>query len=168
MLIVTELWNAMNFDPDMTRTEFYEEVARLHEKHYGSGWEHVKRYYDLLEATEIAGSFCVTSWGTASRYMHDLDIYAASWDEMLEELTLAEREADSAHQVDLIRRLRTAALYSGCVLLYDRAVGLEDAAALDMLRERWARMLEVMATTGIGNMIENNRILASLDDTVRQ
>ena len=168
MLIVMELWNAMYFDADMTRTEFNEELARLMEKHYGSGWQHVKRYYDLLEATEIAGEFCVTSWGTPFWYMHDLDIYAASWDEMLDELALAERDADSAHQVDLIRRLRTAALYTGCALLYYGAYEFEDEATLDMLRERWDDMLATMASCGIENMKERNHILDSLDDTMWQ
>ena len=168
MMIVSELWNAMFFDPDMTRTEFEEELARLLEKHYGSGWRHVKRYYDLLEETEIAGKFCVTSWGTPAWYMHDLDIYSASWDEMLSELDLAEREADSAHQVDLIRRLRTAALYSGCVLLYYEAYEFEDEEMLEMLRGRWAQMFETMAVCGIKNMTERNSLLTSLDDTMWQ
>ena len=166
MLIISELWDSLMFDPDMTRAEYYEEAARLLEKYYGDGWRHVDRYFDLLEEAEIAGKYCWTNWFSPSYYMVDLDLYAASWDEMLSELVLAERDANSAHQVDLIRRLRTAALFSGCTLLYFKEYELGDYAALELLRTRWAQMYEVLATCGIEKLVSDRRILVSLDDTM--
>ena len=164
MLIISELWDAMMFDPDMSRAEFYDEAARLLEKYYGDGWKHVDRYLDLLEEAEIAGEYCWTNWFSPAAYRVDLDVYAASWDEMLAELVLAEHDANSAHQVDLIRRLRTAALYSGCTLLYFKAYELEDDATLEKLRARWAEMFEVMATCGIVDMVKDRKLVEKLDE----
>ena len=168
MLIISELWDAMMFDPDMTRAEYYEEVARLLEKYYGSGWTHMMRYYDMLEDAEIAGDYCWTNWYSPECFRVDLDIYRSYWDEMLDELSLAERGADSAHQVDLIRRIRTDALYSGCTLLYFKAYEFEDEETLALLRERWGQMFEVMESCGIVKLKEYGHLLPSLDDTMWQ
>ena len=168
MLIISELWDALMFDPDMTRAEYYEEVARLLEKYYGSGWEHMMRYYDLLEEAEIAGKYCWTNWYSPDYFRVDIDVYQDNWDEMLAELSLAERDADSAHQVDIIRRVRTDALYSGCTLLFYKAYELEDEETLALLRERWTEMNDVMESCGISMLKKNAFLHESLDDTMWQ
>ena len=135
----------------------------------------MKRYYDLLEAAESAGDYCWTTWFSNFYYLYDLGLFADTWDEMLEELALAEREADSAHQVDLIRRVRAASLYSGSFLLYFRTYELGDEAALDVLRARWDEMFETLGTCGITkllstanyeNLINYGELHSSLDETM--
>ena len=168
MLIISELWDALMFDPDMTRAEYYEEVARLFEKYYGTNWRHVLRYYDLLEEAEIAGNYCWTNWYSSDYFRVDLNVYRDNWDEMLSELALAERGADSAHQEDLIRRIRADALYSGCTLLYFKAYQLEDDETLDLLRGRWAEMNAVLATCGYEKLKTGGHLLETLDDTMWQ
>ena len=166
MIIVMEMWERMCLEPEMTRTEYWEEVSRLLEKHYGSGWKHMKRYYDMLEEAEIAGDYCWNAWYSAEVLRVDLDLYRENWDEMLRELELAEYEADSARQVDRIRRVRCDALFSGCTVLYFKAYESEDDALLALLRERWDEMFAAMETCGIVNMKADEYILPSLDETM--
>ena len=152
-LIVTELWEAMLFDPDMTRTEYYEEVARLFEKYYGSGWQGVFDYVECLEETEMADDGCWSAWNSyafLSDYtQYDHAVYRELWDRMLDSLTQAEYDADSIEQQRRVKLLRMSALCSGCYSSYYFAYQENDDEKIAMLEERWAELIQITKDLGV-------------------
>lgn len=152
-LIVTELWEAMLFDTDMSRAEFYEEVARLFEKYYGDGWQDAWDYICCLETAENAVDDCWTAWGSYSFVIspdqYDPLVYASLWERMLDGLSAAERAANSAAQERRVKLLRAAALYGGCYASYYFAYEDYDDERLAMLEERWTEMIAIMKECGV-------------------
>ena len=152
-LIVTELWEAMLFDPDMTRTEFYEEVARLTEKYYGDGWQSVLDYVGCLEETETSIEGCWTAW-TSFAFLSDATqnnhrVYREVWDRMLDSLTEAEYAANSNAQEKRVKLLHISAIYGGCYASYYVAYENGDDERIALLEDRWAEMIEITKELGV-------------------
>ena len=169
-LIACELWEAMMFDPEMTRAEYYEEVCRLFEKYYGDGWRHVLNYVDLLEKTENATEKCWSVWNEGYLNVYDEDqydmaTYRALWDEMLAELESAKSDVKSKVEEDRVNRLIAAAIYEGCIASYYVAYEEYDDEKIEMLDKRWAYMIECAKKSGAYDLLHDSNILDSLEDT---
>lgn len=152
-LIATELWEAMTFDPDMSRAGYYAEAARLFEKYYGDGWRGAYDYVECLEKTEIENKGCWTAWrGYAfitDSMQNDHALYRELWDRMLSSLADAGCAANCAEQETRIKKLRIAALYGGCYASYYVAYEDRDDARIKTLCERWDEMIALCKDVGI-------------------
>lgn len=169
-LIACELWEAMTFDPDMTRTQYYEEAARLFEKYYGDGWRRVLDYVDLLEETENAAGTCWSAWSGGYMtpydvYQYDFATYRALWDEMLGELESALPGACSAAQENRLKRMIVGTIYEGCFASYYLAYEDYDDERIALLNERWAQMIALAKESGIYGRLQGYHIFDSLSDT---
>ena len=151
-LIVTELWEAMLFDPEMTRADYYAEAARLFEKYYGDGWQSVYDYVGCLEETELAKG-CWSAWNSyaflSDATQYDNPTFRALWDRMLSSLADAEQAANSSRQEDRVKRLEISALYNGCYASYYIAYENSDDERIALLEERWAQMLGLLKDVGL-------------------
>ena len=168
--IAAELWEAMTFDPDMSRAEYYEEVGRLFEKYYGPEWRHVLKYVSLLEQTENATGRCWSIWSLGyldifDVNQYDFPTYRALWDEMIAELEAARYGADSKAAQDRVTRLLVAAIYEGCFASYYTAYEDYDDERIALLEERWAYMIECAKDCGAYVTIHGLGVLDSLEET---
>ena len=163
-IIATELWESLMFDPDLTRAEYYEEVARQFEKYFGDGWRGALDYVECLETAEIESRRC---WSVWSNYVFPSDpgtfdhaTYRALWDRMLDSLAEAERGADSREQEIAVKKLRIAALYGGCYASYYVAYQEADDARLALLCELWAELVSITREIGVHDDFMSGRNLA--------
>ena len=144
--IVHELYQILQFNPGMSRADYYAEYYRLLEKYYGDGWRGVLTFADNLREAEENG-LCRSSWSSdIGRY--DYATFDALWSDTLAGLDEAIRSANSARQEYLCKMAKCAAIHMECLATYFFAYQNEDAAALDADRTMWSEMIALLDEAG--------------------
>ena len=144
--IVHELYQIMQFNPTLSRADYYAEYHRLLEKYYGDGWRGVLTFADNLRKAEENGT-CRSSWSSdIGRF--DYATYDALWDETLAGLDEAIRSADSRRKEYLCKMAKCAAIHMECLATYFIAYNNEDDATLDEDRALWREMIALLDEAG--------------------
>ena len=144
--LVHELYQIIQYNPDMSRADYFAEYRRLLEKYYGDGWEGVLDFADNLREAELAGT-CRSSWSSdIGRY--DYATYDASFDGSLAGIDFAIDNANSARQEHLCKMIKCAAIHMECTGAYFYAYQNEDEALLEYCRSLWGEMLAILDEAG--------------------
>ena len=142
--IVAELYELLQYYPDMTREEYDAHYERLLEKYYGDGWGDIFALCDLIRKAEI-GENCATAWGTGGIH-YSAEYFAAHWDEMLALAESAARGARCALEERFCSFAKCIVLNMGCRSTYE--VYGADCEEFAAACERWKEMIALLAKWG--------------------
>ena len=144
--IVHELYQILQFNPGMSRADYYAEYYRLLEKYYGDGWRGVLTFADNLREAEQNGH-CRSSWSSdIGRW--DYATFDASFDETLAALDDAIRDANSARQEYLCKMAKCAAIHMQCLGSFFYAYNAGDEAAMAKDRALWDELIALLDEAG--------------------
>ena len=163
--LVGELYQILQFHPELSREEYYAEFERLLEKYYGDNWYDMFALCDLLRKAEI-GESCNTAWdGEGTGIQYSAEYFCEHWDKMLAYADNAIKGARSALEERFGAFAKCIVLNMGCRSTYKvyGAKGAEFAAA----SERWNEMVALLAKWGhpIVESSEGNAIFFTANET---
>ena len=138
--LVGELYQILQFYPELTRDEYYAHFDRLLEKYYGDSWAHMRALCDLMRRAEICEN-CTSAWYNTAQYNDEF--FLAHWDEMLSLAEGAAKGARSALEERFCDYAKCIVIKMGCASTY-RVYGADSAeyAAAGALWEELVALFE--------------------------
>jgi len=151
--IENQLMAEMNWNTDMTREEYNALAARLLEKEYGPGWEHILDYIDQWNYSQDMTGYCWQCWGwmmhgTWGDKRYSTGFYKDRFDHFIELMEAAAAEADSALQEEYVMRLYASVLYKGCYSSYYFEWLEGDTERMAYLAQRYEQCMDIVRNLG--------------------
>ena len=140
----------MNWNPDMTREEYDLALEHLLQKDYGDGYGYILEYLDIWQESQDKNN-CWDCWGFASilSNTYDTEYYAENFDRSVYLLERAAELASSKAQQTRCELLTAHIYYEGCYSSYFRAYDNGDTERIEVLSERYDRIMKILAENRI-------------------
>ena len=140
----------MNWNPDMTREEYDLALEHLLQKDYGDGYGYILEYLDIWQESQDKNN-CWDCWEYASILSdtYDTEYYAENFDRSVYLLERAAELASSKAQQTRCELLTAHIYYEGCYSSYFRAYDNGDTERIEVLSERYDRIMKILAENRI-------------------